>query len=307
MGKRENKGVLMIIATLLMVALFIGSGSVAYAKKGGFKHLTWQDLDNGKVVKIGAYSFKQVSGSTYFKKTKAAGAFKKAPFSITSSCTNGKVVYYIDKMVLKKYTLSSGKIASVKKIPKSPKEDPYDPDHANVDHVKGNNIYISRTSWGEWGFRTFIYNTKTKKLTKSFAGAISIVKGDYMLLDMKFRTDVSPAPYLLCKISGSKLKKVKQLTPATMGVTLVGNKFYYLEYTDKKTEYGYTSRDPQKGTLYCCNVNGNKRVKLGRFVGKQKYGQIFVSEITSKDCKIMLDGVNYRYNYKTKKKTKIAN
>ena len=307
MKKRETKGLLMIIATLLMVALFIGSGSVAYAKKGGFKHLTWQDLDNGKVVKIGAYSFKQVSGSTYFKKTKAAGAFKKAPFSITSSCTNGKVVYYIDKMELKKYTLSSGKVSSVKKIPRSPKEDPYDPDYANVNHVKGNNIYISRTSWGEWGFRTFIYNTKTKKLTKSFAGAISIVKGDYMLLDMKFRTDVSPAPYLLCKISGSTLKKVKQLSQASLGVDTVGNKFYYLEYTDKRKENGYSYYSMTAGTLYRCNVDGSKKEKLGSFKASGQYAMVTVSKITSKDCKLFLDGNYYRYNYKTKKKTKLAN
>lgn len=298
MKKRETKGLLMIIATLLMVVLFIGSGSVVYAKNGGFKHLTWQDLQNGKVVKIGAYSFKQTDGATYYKKTNAAGAFKKAPFSITSSCTDGKVVYYIDKMELKKYTLSSGKIASVKKIPRSPKEDPQDPDNAAVDHVKGNNIYISRTSWGEWGYRTFIYNMKTQKLTKSFAGAISIAKGDYVVLDMKFRTDVSTAPYILCKISGSTLKKVKQLSQAALSVNIVGNKLYYIDYSNKNMS---------AGTFYRCNVDGSKKEKLGSFKCSNKYGMISVSEVTSKDCVLYMDGASYRYNYKTKKKTKLAN
>lgn len=306
MKKRDKKGLLMIIVALLVIALFIGLDKEVYAKKNAFKSFTWQEVENGKIVKAGAYSFKRVGSYTYFKKTKSADAFKLAPFSIIDCSTNGKIVYYVDNMVLKKYVLSSGKLSSLKKIPKSSKEAPHEPDKSYVSYLRGNNIYITRSSWGEWTNRTFIYNIKTKKLTKSFAGTIILAKGKYVVLDMLFKSGVTPGSMLLCKISGSTLKKVKKLTSAGLGVDLVGNKLYYLEYTDKKKGDGYTYYGMSAGTLYRCNLNGSKKKKLGSFKVSGNIGQLFVSDITSKNCIVTLNGDRYRYNYKTKKMTKLA-
>lgn len=120
--------------------------------------------------------------------------------------------------------------------------------------------------------------------------------GKYVLGVSELHTDVSPYPTTLYKISGAKLVKVKKISNHAHAFQTVGKKFYYTDYTGDSMR---TAR------LYRMNANGTGKKLLGTFRSSDKYGTVYVTNITSSSCRVYIDGKNYKYTYKTEKLRKI--
>lgn len=286
-----------VFAVTMVLSGLWGRGSSVYAADSGYQLLFSSEESYNTVVKTGSYSVKYENDSYYYKKTGSSESYKKLPFQYrTSLYSNGKQVFYTKGAYLMKYIFSSGKAKKVKKLPKNHSDTSF-----YVSTMYGNLLYLTRSSFDGWEYRTFSYNISTKKLKDEFVGTITTVEDRYAYVDLEFRTDVSPTSYMIYRLSKNGIKKLRKLSSSCNSPVIVSGKLYYMEYPDKKKEGNITYYLMSKGIFYRCGLDGKGKKKLGTFQSKSEYGEIFVSDITSKNCVVMIDSKQYKYTYKTKK------
>ena len=257
----------------------------------------WADYDT-RVVKNGKYYLKIDEGS---QKTliaaKKAGPYKETPIDFYGAFANGKQAYYVRENVLYRYTFSSGKEKKVKKLSASGDQ------KYHVSAVYGSQVFLTKTSFDQWKYWTYSYNTKSGKLKMAVRNcAISSQNGKYVVAQNEYRSDVSPYRVTVYKITSSGLKKVKKLGENCHAEIYVKGKLYYAEYPDK---YVRPDAYMEKVILYRCNPDGSGRKKLGTFTRSGQSGEVMVSKITSKYCYVYKDQRAYKYTYKTKKLKKV--
>lgn len=287
----KQVGMMAFFLCAIVVASLTMGKPVYAASSSDYQQLFSGASDYGRIPeKHGKYYFKYLNGKVYMSKKKSSG-YKATPLEY-NSYTNGKQAYYISKSTLCKYTFSNKKAIKLKKMPV--KKDYY----FYLSEVYGNQIFITKGSFDEWTYWTYRYNTKTKNL-KNIKKNCTIVnrQGKYVVAENSYRSDVSPTPVTLYKITSSGLKKIKKLTERGFNSVFVDGKLYYTEYTDV-----YMT----KVTLYRCNSNGKGKKALGTFASSSEYGQVLIQEITSKKCTVyIIDEGLYEYTYSTKKLKKI--
>lgn len=280
----------LFLCAIVVVGLTMGKPVYA-ASSSDYQQLFSGTSDYEKIPeKHGEYYFKYLNGKVYMSKKKSSD-YKETPLEYTSYL-NGKQAYYISDNVLYRYTFSNMKATKLKKMPV--KKDYY----FYLSGVYGNQIFITKSSFDEWTYWTYRYNTKTKEL-KNIKKNCNIVnrQGKYVVAENSYRSDVSPTPVTLYKITSSGLKKIKKLTERGFNSVFVDGKLYYTEYTDVYMK---------KVTLYRCNSNGKGKKALGTFTSSSEYGQVLIQEITSKKCTVyIMDEGLYEYTYSTKKLKKI--
>ena len=245
-------------------------------------------------VKDGSYKFQRrgtlPDAVVYIKKGK--GAYKKTPLPSSGVWSNGKQAVYIRDGALYKYVYSKRKEVRLKKLSASMADGCY------VSAGYDNQIFVTRGSFDDWKYWTYRYNLKTGswKMVKSNC-AICAQSGKYVVAQNEFRSDVSPYPITVYKITSSGLKKERKLTSKGFAPTYVGSKLYYVSYTDESMK---TCR------LYRCNANGSKKKMLKKFTAPGEWGCVYVTDITSKSCRVIMNfSEEYKYTYATGKMKKL--
>lgn len=257
----------------------------------------WTDYDT-KAVKNGKYFIKiDESSRKTLIATRKSGPYKETPMNFYGAFANGKQAYYVRENVLYKYVFSGGKESKVKKLPVSGDQG------YHISAVYGSQIFLTKSSFDQWKYWTYSYNTKSKKLKKAASDcAISSQNGKYVVAQNEYRSDVSPYRVTVYKITSSGLKKVKKLGENCHAEIYVNGKLYYTEYPDKYIQSGNYMK---KVILYRCNPDGSGRKKLGTFTTSSQYGEVMVTKVTAKYCHVYKGGQTYKYTYKTKKLKKI--
>lgn len=248
---------------------------------------------NKKIVKDGKYYFK--SGSSYgslLMSTKKNSGYRKTPIWGYGAYGNGKQAFYVRNGLLCKYTYASRKETILKRLSVT------DDIGFNISTVYGNQIFLTKSSFYQWKHWTYSYNIKTKKFRLA-ASKCDIIgrSGKYVIGQNEYRTDVSPYPITLYKITSSGLSKVKKITNRGMSGTFTGKKLYYVQYPNRSSM--------KTATLYCCNLNGSNKKAIRTFKSSSQYGQTLIYNITSKSCDVSKDEALYRYTYSTKKMKKL--
>ena len=167
--------------------------------------------------------------------------------------SNGKVVYFTKGLKVKKLTIKNKKIKNVATIKRTKKNDKNNKDCAYISGVYGNQIFVTRYSWGSWKEDTFSYNMKTGKVKKLFKGEIENIDGKYVVVYKDFGTDVHTSRYDIYKTTKNGIKKVKRLAKNGLFFGEINGKLYFAEYTNNAFE---------KGVLCRCDVDGKNIEEL---------------------------------------------
>lgn len=278
----------MSLICILMLCAFFVIGTHTEAASDEYKPLFGENYEFGDSVKCGKYYFKvsPQDYKVYVAKSKN-GTYKQTSIAY-NSYTNGKQIYYVSENRLCKYVISSGKETGIKKL--SNKKD------WSISLVYGGKIYLSADNFDEWSVQTYVYKISSKKLSKAADVNIRVRSGKYVLTQDEYRSDVSPYPVSLYRLTANGMKKVKTLSKRCFGCRFLGDKVYYTDYAGEYME---------KVTIYRCNKDGSGKKKLGSFQSDSEYGMVQVTEFNSKYCVIVKDEVTYQYTYKTKKLKKI--
>ena len=240
-----------------------------------------------EIAKKGKYYFKyNYNDQSVSMSTKKNSGYEKTPMSY-NCFANQKQAYYIKRNVLYKYEFASRKETKLKKIKTTGDEYYY------ISMIYGKQIYVTMDSFDQWKFNTYLYNVSTGKWKKVQEDcAIRVRRGNNVLADKDYQTDVSAHPLKLFKISGNGLKKVKTLSQYALGYNVINGTIYYTVYTDSSMK---------TGSLYRCKIDGTKAKKIFNFSTEEQYGQVYILNITAKNCSFMKDGKEYVYTYATKK------
>ena len=172
--------------------------------------------------------------------------------------TNGTYLYYIKyrnyRACVYRMTLKTKK---VKKLFKAPKKTSYY--SCTLGGVKGKYIYYtSLPDNGDLGYRTYVYNTKTKK-NKLIGSDIALnIWGSRLVLQKK-STDWGNCNIYFAKLDGTKKKKVT----SGRGYFVYNKKFYWWE-ENATNEY--------ERRLGCCNKNGKAKKYLSPWMNDIDYG-----------------------------------
>ncbi len=279
---------LCLIAGISILSPYCGIKAEAAS---GYKEIANYN-SNKKIIKNGKYYFKYDSSNRYFlMSTKKNSGYKKTPIRSYNAYGNGKQAFYIRDGLLCKYTYASRKETRLKKL--SVKGD----ESFHISTIYGNQIFLTKNSFYQWKHWTYTYNIKTKKFRHAVSRCtITTRSGKYVLGQNEYRTDISPYPITLYKIKSSGLSKVKKLTNLGTSGTFIGKKIYYVQYQNKLMS---------KATLYRCDLSGSNKKAIQTFKTSSKYGEVSVSNITSKSCDVYKNGKMYRYTYSTKKMKRI--
>jgi hypothetical protein len=305
--ERKKRIWLMLFLTVIVVGLFNSKGiKVKAADDTEYTEVwSWDDISNGnKCVKKGKYYLKGQDGVVYISKNKKSG-YKKTSVPYTYAIfANSKQAYYMYENVLYKITFSNRRVTKLKDfnkiIEKERKEyeknyNYYEESSFSLDKVYKNKIYITRGSFIDWEYDTYVYSIKNKtfKCIKKYCTIVDSYK-EYCICQKEYKTDVSPYTLSIYKITSSGMKKVKELGEYVFGVKRIKGTIYYVSYSNY---------DMKKGTLYRCKYDGTHKEKLGTFAASGEYGYVYVnvSDITSKSCTYVADGKNYKYVYSKKK------
>lgn len=269
----------------MLVLLCLMTGTVSHAKATEFKGLfedSYVGLD--EPVQHGSYYFKYQEDGIYMADAEN-GSYKKTSLTY-DSLTDGTKAYYVQGRNLYAYTLSTGKAKKIKKLPA--KKEAY----FSVSMVYNNRIFLTLSSYDEFRYLTYQYNMKTKKL-KLIKKDCNLVRnyGTYAVSFDQLRTDVSPTPVTLYRITSSSLKKIKKLTSDGMSCRFIRGKLYYIEYD---------SYMMQKMTIYRCKPNGSGKKKLAELSARGENGVIYMQEMYADKCKVFMGDGTYIYTYATK-------
>lgn len=286
-----------VLAVILLLCVWIAAGYVtAEAASAPFQKLEAEI--NGNQEKVGSYYFKydydyaDRIGTWKYSKKQNTG-FKKIYKSdrVGDIVTNGKSVYYIDYGKLYSYNISKKRNKQLKKLPMS------DDVVYRIGAAYGKNIYLTRGSFMEWRLDTYKYNTASKKYKKAKSNyEIKDQYGRNVVGQEEFRSDASAYPVRVCKLTSTGISKGKRIAKAGINGIYISKKLYFVKYSDWNMK---------EAVLYRAAADGSKKTELGRFVTEEEYGQIFIDNITSKDCIVIKDGKRYKYTYKTKQMTEI--
>ena len=258
----EGKGIVLGMAVLMLAGtVFAGGATSVEAKTNGANKATKKsssyvrifddEYKEDDVVNFGEYTF-AIDGTKVMIKSKNAKEFEQTDID-TTAVTNGKVVYFTKGLKLKKLTLKTMKIKNVASIKRTKKNDKNTPDCAYISSAYGNQIFVTRNSWGSWKEDTFSYNMKSGKVKKLFKGEIVNTDGKYVVVYKDFGSDVHTSRYDIYKVSKNKIKKVKRLAKKGLFFGEIKGKLYYAEYTNDSFE---------KGVLYRCDVDGKNIEEL---------------------------------------------
>lgn len=118
--------------------------------------------------------------------------------------TNGNVIYYVSDdhhyFYLNRYDCAKRNIKRLKKLGSSRKIRS-EPASWYFRYAYRQYIYLTRSSFDDWNYQTYVFNTRNNALSA-------------MPVALIYRTDVSPYPLKLYKIkSNGRLKTVKTLSP----------------------------------------------------------------------------------------------
>lgn len=284
--KRFYQAILALCLVIVTGMLSPAYGLDAKASSGYQKLLDYSSPE----TKIGNYYFKSINNMIYI--AKKGETYKKTPIVSYGSMGNDTHAYYVRNKTLYKYTYASQKEALLKKLPVSGDE------NINISTVYKNQIFLTKDSYQKGKLWTYCYNTNTKALKKVKNNCkINAHYKAYVIGQNDFRTDIDPYPMTLYKITSSGLSKVKTLTSYGRSGTFAGNKVYYTAYPKKHSM--------KETTLYRCSLNGKNKKKIASFKASGTNGRVTIGEITSKNCKVVINDKQYLYTYSTKKLKKL--
>ena len=253
--------------------------------------------------KIGSLYFKQ-DGSIKYAAQKD-GVWKELSFDGNTwyAWTNGTTVYTVidygtekpQKLVSCKIT--NGKVTKLKTLKRGPKKD--NPDSWSISGIYKKNIYLTRRMERTWHQDTYLFKASTGKLKKIIKDCQILDRSNTSVIGQnELITDVSPRRITLYRIQNNGLlKKVRILGQDIGNAQFVKEKLYFASYKDVKM---------QDVSLYRANPDGSKQKKLGALKCKSEYNIVFVSDFKAKKCRVVMDGDEYFYTYKTKKLTPAA-
>lgn len=288
----KRKEIFYICAAVMLFLIFFNVTKVHAAT--GYKYL---QLSSQKTVKSGDYylSCESPGGRTVISE-KRNGRFQPTPMS-ERICANGKQAYYLiwdndeKTQLLCRYVFRSGKETVAASLPA------VDESWWEIHAVYGGKVFLQEQSDYSRD-SVYAYDLKKDKLSKVKSGcSMGNAYGRYIIAESHWHGDTSAHPVTLYKITGSKLKKVKQLTKygcSSMSdyAKFIGEKIYYISFSE--ADMGIS----QKITLYRCNANGSGKEKLGTFQNATISGE---DSITSTKCRIWIGGNEYEYSYASKK------
>lgn len=219
-----------------------------------------------------------------------AETFHRSDGNGVTSVYSSKKAYFVDDGVL--YKEVGGKWTKLKKL--SASGDAY----WRVTAAYKKNVYLTKSSFEKWKLWTYTYNTKTKKFKKVKTNCdIVEFKGKYAYAMHDYKSDVSGNRLDVYKLTSSGVKHVRKLTKYGFYVKAYGKKIYYTVAKDSGMH---------KNALYKATLSGKSKKKLFSRTSADTYGQVIITDITSKNCKVIRDSAHYLYTYKTKKMKKIA-
>lgn len=272
---------------LLLTGLwFLSSTEPVNAAEAVYEQVQISDAEKGEKVGKRYFKYKYSTGKWYVSTRKSKG-YKAIAKTNDNIVTNGNTVYYVKNNKLYRFSCKSRKNVMLKKLPV--KGDQW----YTIGAVHKKRVYVNKCSFQQWKLWTYAYNTSTKKM--------KLVKSNYNITDQygknvigrkEFRSDVSPYTLRICKLNNSGITKGKKLSVRGHSETYVGNKLYYVSYANDRME---------KATLYKTSANGTNRKKIATFTSSDEYGELYITDITSKNCTVYMDGWTYKYIYATKR------
>lgn len=219
---------------------------IDYYTSGKVKGVTYYFEESGNQVKK-HNGLHDTETSTYNIYSQKNGKSKLLVKDVENNCiTNGTYLYYVKyknyKANVYRMTLKTKKS---KKLFTAPKKDSYY--ECKVFQVKGNYLYfISAYDDGDFSYRTYVHNTKTKK-NKKLGNRINVSIWGKQLIIQEGGTELTNMNIYFAKLNGTKKKKI--VSGATYFV--YKNKFYWLEEKFEGSNYQYR--------LGCCNKNGKNK------------------------------------------------
>ena len=288
--KHSPKHMIPMFFFSLLAALLLLSGSRAEAATA-YQHL-FEDYEKTE-EKVGGTWFRQDDSKLYYSRD--GKNYSLVAEGYHTYFTNGTLVLYADSKTYKLYRSScnTGKTKVLKSLPTETRK--YDPDYYNISTIYQNQVFLTRSSFEAWKYWTYQYHLKTGKLTRVLnPGLITARASKYVIVCHDYTSDVSPVRLSLYRITGTGLKKVVQLAKRGLSASFVKGHVYYGAYSKKALT---------KLTIYRRKQDGSALTNLGTITGK---GMLIPYNYTSKYCLISIDGINYKYTYKTKKLTKVS-
>lgn len=303
MKKQRNTSLYHLIVTLCLIlaASFLFHTKTLQTEAATEYKELWSSGFTNTIEKSGKYYFKCVYANGYsyvYISTNKNSGYKITPLPSYSTFSNGKQAYYIKNNTLYRYVFSTQKEVLLKKPSVSGDQ------YYMVSTVYGSQVFLTKSSFDQWKFWTYSYNTKTGKLKLVKTNCkINARYGKYAVAQGAFRTDIAPYPLTIYKITASGLSKVKKISSYGRDEIFIKNKLYYAIYT----------KSMKKVTLYRSKPNGSGAKKIATFSVSSQYGTVTVTKITSKYCEIFkhqyksgkYTQATYRYTYATKKLKKI--
>lgn len=288
-SRRASAGLLIGFAAVVLALLAVIPGQ---ARAASYRNVEFDQDTN--LAKTGSYYLWMADYDDIRISTSKNGTYDWTPLPSYGIVSNGKKAYYMYNQSLYVYNLKTGSDKLVKTFST----------YYSLGGVYNGKAYLTRTDEAKWTQTTYSFNMKSKKLKRAKKKCnIIAANGKYMVGMNEFATDVSAHKMTLYKAKGSGLKKVKKLASYGFTAKFVGSKLYYMSYA---------SGAMRKGSLYRCTKTGKNKKKLGTFKGVKSNGyrgQVVVSDITSKSCKVTKPGGDeplwYKYTYKTKKLKRI--
>lgn len=295
-----KKSLAIVLASILLLMPI-----VKVQAKADYRFLQTYELSK-KAVKVGNYYFKSNDTSCSYSRYKSRGYQVISGVNpITSGyiITNGSFVffinengqyYYLNKFdTVKKQNKRVAKLSTAKNV----RSEPYS---WYFSYYYDQKIYLTRGSFDQWSYGTFVYNIKTNKLSKKLMnGAIGNGSKNYVAAQMAYRTDVNSYPVNLYKIStNGQLKKVKTLTQYGRIGKFVGPYLYYT-HNPIKNNLG-------KMQIYRVNRDGTQRQLIKTITDQSDTKWCTAYNFTKNGCNIDIGSHDrYKLNFKTKKLTKI--
>ena len=292
-----------ILILFYFICALIGGIACSTAEEVSAKNTSYKFIEVGETpVKTGKYflkySIKNGSESVYISKARN-GTYKKTPFT-RWLCSNGKQVYYAENekegSYLCKYILFSGKKTKVKRLGSGEEIQWF------ISAAYKSNIYITKSDPIRlYREDTYMYNIKKKNFTVLKKNcAIADSHGKYAISRDAFRSDISPYPVSLWKLTSSGMKKIKRIVKwgaiPSGSTVFIKNKVYYADYL--------SADNVKKAILYQCDVKGSDKKKIATLETSDPNG-VFIQNVTAKDCIVSMGGEEYRYIYESGEMKKV--
>lgn len=306
------KKVLSLLTAIVILVGTVAISAVSVSAKTNSEYKKMFDEDyiyEYCVQKTGKYYLKNIvedSGQNIVVSSKKRGGNISTPISY-NCVSNGKSVYYVRNYIIYKYNLSSKEESTVFEIPYNyyyyDEIGEYVSEDFDISAIYKNKIFLTQSYYEKVSVYTYDLKTKSfKKIKSSFA--IKDRYKNYFVGTKKINNfTFMPQELSIYKYKSNKLTKVKRLTKYGGSCKVIGKNIYYVEY------FNSSRGNYSKVIIYKCKKNGSAKKKVMEIKPKivdGVYESIYVSNITSKSCKVRKGNNIYKYTYKTKKYKKIA-